>query len=140
MRSILDFIRPPEDADWKSVNRWRWNVTLTLLVLVGGLTWGYGPRGFAGTKDVEQKIKAAVEPIAQKQDEHGRKLDDVAKMVADSLAKGVASEIRLIVAKRCAGGIDAAERERLAAQLDAKQEEYFGYKGFRYPLPSCSEL
>lgn len=140
MRAILDFIRPPEEAGWKGVNRWRWNVAITLLLLVGAVSFGYGPKGFASDSEVDKKIAKAVEPIARKQDEHGRKLDDVARLVSDSLAKGVASEIRLIVAKRCAGGIDAAERERLAAQLDAKQEEFFAYKGYRYPPPTCDEL
>ena len=139
MRELLNFIRPPEDADWKAINRWRWNVCLTLLVLCAGAIFAVSPAGFAYAGDLDKKIKDAIEPIAQQQKVQGEKLDQVSRLLTEQLAATVAAQIRLAVSKRCktAGFV---EREELARELDRLQDQYVTYKGSRYTAPTCGEL
>lgn len=137
MRSILDFVRPPEDADWKHVNRWRWNVSLMLLVLAGTIGWMYKNVAWAG--DVDKKIAAAIEPLTKEQKEQGQKIDIVAKLLTEQLAESKAAEIRLNIAKRCKSN-SASEREALAKEKDRLQEAYKSYKGDYYREPGCGEL
>ena len=146
MREILDFIRPPEEATWKAVNRWRWNVCLSLGLLMLAAGWAYSPRGFAWGSDVDAKVAAAMKPaveaqkaLAEAQVTQGLKIDSLTAIVKNQMANGVAAQIRLTISKRCKtqGYI---ERDELNREKDRLQAEYFSYKGERYPEPTCADL
>lgn len=143
LKDLLDFIRPPEDAQWKSVNRWRWNVTIVTAVTVLGLGWGYGPRGFARAGDIDKKIETVVEsklaPVVKEQKEQRALLDKVSNLLTDQLSATVAAQIRLNISKRCKT-TDFNEREELAREKDRLQGQYKSYAGEYYREPSCADL
>lgn len=137
MKEILNFIRPPEDADWKHVNRWRWNVTLTLLAIVIAVALLSRTVAFAG--DVDKKISAAIEPIAKEQRAQGEKIDKVTRLLTEQLAATVAAQIRLTISKRCKTQ-GFVEREELNRERDRLQQQYREYKGELYSEPQCGDL
>jgi hypothetical protein len=137
VKEILDFIRPPEDATAKQVNRWRWNVCLTLLVLVGSVGWLY--KSVAWAESVEKKIAAAIEPIAKEQHAQGAKIDTVTRLLTEQLAATVAAQIRLTISKRCKATA-FADREELNREKDRLQAQYREYKGELYVEPGCADL
>jgi hypothetical protein len=139
MQWLLDFIRPPEDAEWKTVNRWRWNVAMTLLVLSALVAWAYGPKGFAGDALVDQKIADAQRPLMEAQKKTNDKVDRMSTLLMNQLANSKAAEIRLNISKRCKSN-SIPERDYLAAEKDRLQEEYISLKGVRYVEPTCAEL
>jgi hypothetical protein len=137
MREILNFLRPPEDADWKTVNRWRWNVCATLLcILVVG---GVALKNVAWASDLDKKIADAIKPIAQEQQEQRILLDNVSKLLTEQLSATVAAQIRLNISKRCKT-TDFTTREELAREKDRLQTQYRTYKGEYYREPGCAEL
>jgi hypothetical protein len=139
MRWLLDFIRPPEDADWKKVTRWRWNVCLILIVLVAYAIVAATPLGYAKAGETERKIAAAIEPIAKEQKEQRTSLDNLSKLITEQLAASLATQIRAVTLKRCkVTGSD--ERDELTREIDRLQDLFIGYKGSRYSVPSCAEL
>ncbi len=135
MEWLLNFLRPPEDASPKSIRRWNFNVSITMLILGGFCIFSVSPYGFAWAGDmrqVDQKIEKAVAPTNQK-------LDSLAKLVTDSLATGKAAAIRSVISKRCKTQ-GFMERDELAREKDRLQEEYRTLKGEFYREPECSQL
>jgi hypothetical protein len=143
LKDLLNFVRPPEDADWKSVNRWRWNVCLTLAALVIGMGWAFSPKGFAWAGDIDKKIEQVVEeklsPVVKEQKEQRALLDNVSRLLTDQLSATVAAQIRLNISKRCKT-TDFLAREELAREKDRLQGQYRSYAGEYYREPSCSDL
>jgi hypothetical protein len=144
MRELLNFVRPPEDADWKHVNRWRWNVCLTLLVLgVATAAASFGPTRFARADEVDRKIAPAlqekIDPIAKEQREQRVVLDRVSRLLTEQLAESVAAQIRLNISKRCKA-TTFEERDALVREKDRLQDQYRTYTGELYREPSCAEL
>lgn len=141
MRAILDFIRPPEDAEWKHVNRWRWNVTLTLLVLAGGCGWAYGPKGFAWANDMDTKIDSKLKPVVESQQRTDAKVDKLSVLILEQLASKTAADIRLNISTRCRTPVaDQRKRDELWVEKERLQDQYEAYKGKRAPEPSCADL
>jgi hypothetical protein len=139
MRELLNFIRPPENADWKEVNRWRWNVCLTLMILVAAVSWSYGPKGHASEAVVDKKIADAQAPLIEAQKKTDQKVDRMSSLLMNQLANSKAAEIRLNISKRCRSS-DPIVRDQLLNEKDRLQDEYMAIKGYRYVEPACSEL
>lgn len=143
LKDVLNFVRPPEDANWKTVNRWRWNVCLTLTGLVIGMGWAFSPKGFAWAQDLDKKIETVVEsklaPVVREQKEQRALLDKVSNLLTDQLAATVAAQIRLNISKRCKT-TDFMAREELAREKDRLQGQYRSYANEYYREPSCSDL
>ena len=143
LKDLLNFVRPPEDAEWKSVNRWRWNVCLTLAGLVIATGWAFSSKGFAWAGDLDKKIETAVEaklaPVVKEQQEQRALLNKVSSLLTDQLAATVAAQIRLNISKRCKTTL-FAEREELAREKDRLQGQYKSYAGEYYREPSCADL
>lgn len=144
MKGILDFVRPPENADWKSVNRWRWNVALTLIVLVTGAGFAVSPKGFALASEVEKtidkKIEDKIAPVVKEQQEQRVVLNRMSDLLLNQLMQAKAAEIRLTVSKRCKAQT-FEERDRLNGEKDRLQREYAALNnGVKYDEPGCGEL
>lgn len=141
MRDLLNFIRPPEDASWKRVNRWRWNVCLTLLLVSAALVWLKMTK--ADAAEVDRKITTAIEekiaPIAKEQREQRVVLDRVSQLLTQQLAESTAAQIRLTIAKRCKA-TTYEERDALLREKDRLQGQYRSYMGETYREPTCGEL
>lgn len=137
MRELLNFIRPPEDADWKTVNRWRWNVCLTLLVLTGAVVVLYKQAAWAG--DVDSKIAAASKELKDEQAKTNDKVDRLSGLLIAQLANAKAAEIRLTISKRCKT-TGYVEREELMREKERLQEEYISLRGVKYDEPDCGDL
>lgn len=151
MRAILDFIRPPEDADWRAVNRWRWNVTLSLLAIALILSYAATPWGVVMAHDQDRKITEAVEkkiaPIVTEQRAQGAALkhltsqqDAMTKLLLENLAESTAAKIRLIIAKRCRLPTFDPGRESLNEELRKLEKDYISYAGEAYEKPNCTEI
>jgi hypothetical protein len=140
---LLNFIRPPEDASWKTVNRWRWNVALSLMGLAACAILAYSPYGFAWSGEVDKKIEAAIEakiqPILVEQQAQKLTLESVRGLLIEQLATTKAAQIRLNISKRCKTSSDV-DREELARERDRLQGEYRALKAEYYREPSCGEL
>lgn len=143
LKDLLNFIRPPEDAEWKSVNRWRWNICLIVTILVVGMGWAFSPKGFAKAGDIDKKIETAIEqklaPVVKEQKEQRALLDKVSNLLTDQLSATVAAQIRLNISKRCKT-TDFSEREELAREKDRLQGQYKSYANEYYREPSCADL
>lgn len=144
--SLVDFIRPPEDATPRQVNRWRWNVMMTLLALIGFAAWAASPWGFAYAADIDRKISKAIEPIQGQLTAQGnqltlmsQQLDQTAEDTKEVLIELLATKIRSAVVSRCAA-VGSLERERLTQQIESLERQYMKRAGERYPLPRCDEL
>jgi hypothetical protein len=150
LRDALNFVRPPEDASWKTVNRWRWNVSLTLLVLVilsGVAEAPVGGMRHVRAAELDDRLKEAIDtavtekvnPVAQKVQTVESKVDRMSELLLESLANTLASQIRTNISKRCKT-TGWAEREELNREKDRLQANYRSYKGEFYREPSCSDL
>jgi ABC-type phosphate transport system auxiliary subunit len=137
MRELLNFIRPPESAGWRQINRWRWNVCLSLLVLFAGT--GFLFKQVSWASDVDKKISDAQKPLADAQKKTDEKVDKISVLLTNSLANSKAAEIRLTISKRCKT-VGFIEREELAREKDRLQEEYKTLKGDYYREPQCGDL
>lgn len=137
VKDLLNFVRPPESATWREVNRWRWNVCLTLLVMAGAMLWTV--RTKADASEVDQKISAALAPIAKEQREQRDLLDRFSRLLTAQLAESVAAQIRLNISKRCKA-TTFEERDALVREKDRLQEQFRAYMGEHYREPSCAEL
>lgn len=162
---VLKLLMPPrvEDNGEESDNlyntqkynpatvRWRWAVFWWLVVLTTVLTLfvpfsftkipivsDYMP-GFALAGETEKKIDTAVQPIKKELGEQRQILNSITRQLNDQLANSVATEIRLLISKRCKEP-DHNERDRLWREKDRKQDEYQAMRGQRYTEPSCSDL
>lgn len=126
MQWILDFIRPPEDATWKAVNRWRWNVTITLLVLCVLASVVY-VRGvvFAGDlkKEVAEAVDKKMKPVVEEQVQQRILLNTMNTLLINQLLNTKAAEIRLNISQWCQAKL-YADRDALMKERDRLQGEY----------------
>lgn len=100
-----------------------------------GLFSFIGLQGFLQASDMDNEVK----PIKQELVQQRLFLEQMSKALTDSLAAGVASDIRVKIARRCKEK-DRLERERLNKEIDKLQDQYVEYKTIRYPEPNCDEL
>lgn len=145
LESLLNFIRPPDDADAKTLKRWRWNVALMLLASGIFGFWTLTPFGFARAQEVEAKVKAAVEPI-QKQ------IGDIAEQV-QKLSDALGDTNRLLLRKLSSDLerqiVDAKSRQCKAATVEVAtyfrgqvlelQADYLELTKREFVAPSCAE-
>lgn len=146
MSDLLNFIRPPEDADWKTLNRWRWNVCLSLLVLFIFAGLAMSPWGFLRAEEAERRAASLSVTVDQKiaglqteQKKQGAAIDRVSQLLIEQLATAKAAQIRLVISKRCKT-TGFVERDELQREIERLQEEYMSLKSVKYDAPSCSEL
>ena len=162
-RDFIDWIRPPDLSDGASddekaahrndVNRYRWNVTLSILGLFTFAAWALTDWGFARASEIDPRVKRALEPlqaeiaaIKKAQSDQGQQLDDqngILKLLSSQLnaqlRENTASQIRLLVSQRCKKPV-AEERERLNREIERYQDVYKQYaNGERYTI-RCDEL
>ncbi len=147
VESLLDFIRPPDDADARTIKRWRWNVALTLLAFWAMAFLAFAsPWKFARAGDIDDKVKAAVEPIQQQVATVGRKVDEIAADLTDTkelLIRKLTVELEreILEAKRrqCkAQTIDTVEYFR--KQVIEKLDDYRSLTKREYDVPGCAEV
>ncbi len=138
MQWLIDFFLPLED-DSKAQRRWRRNVGVGMLAGAILFIGAASKWGFAWASDTDNKIKQAIEPIAQQQKIQGDKLDKVSALLTEQLAATVAAQIRLTISKRCKT-TGYSEREELNREKDRLQDQYYAYKGQRYAEPLCGDL
>ncbi len=145
LESLLNFIRPPDDADAKTLKRWRWNVALALLAFTGFGAWTFTPMGFARAQEVEKKITQVVEPIQKQIEQIGKDVDKLASSVAQTkallirkLAADLEREIVDAKSRQCkAQNVEAATYFR--GQVLEKQAEYLDLTQREFRLPACAE-
>jgi septal ring factor EnvC (AmiA/AmiB activator) len=156
LSAIFDWIRPPEPPEGASpaelakyrnaVNRYRWNVSLTLVGVVAVLSWSVTPWGFALASDVDKKVAAAIDPFNRKLQELSGKLDDNARetqqlqqavqsLTISSLeAKLVDTQIR-----KCRADSDSA-REYFRGLVLEYERQYEAIRHTRFNTPACKDL
>lgn len=118
---------------------WRIATLATVLWMLGTFKeYGLGG-GFAYAGEVDQKIAAAIEPVAKEQKEQRQVLETLSRQLNEQLANGVASEIRNLVGRRCSTPKESPERDRLQREIDRKQDEYEALRKSRYPF-GCPDL
>lgn len=125
---------------------WRAGMTIFMIWSVGTFA-GIGFHGFAKANEVDQKIKAAVDPInAQLEEIKAKELSSIKHKLEDSeriqkriLAAQISSQLRDLHRLKCSTG-DAAVRMRMESDIDEAQREYIELTRERYPLPACKDL
>lgn len=162
LKSVLDWLRPPEPPGGsspetcakyrRSVNRWRWNVCLSLLGIFIFLVWAFAG-GFARAGDVDQRVQKAIEPlkleittIKDAQAKQGAQLDaqnrilqKLSDQLAEQLIASTASQIRLLIGERCREPAGSLKRERLNRELEKLQRTYRDQTGADLRI-RCDEL
>lgn len=145
LESLLNFIRPPDDADAKTLKRWRWNVALMLLASGIFGFWTLTPFGFARAQEVEAKVRAAVDPIQQQirevADKVGYLADEVSKtkdLLIRKLAQDLEREIVDAKIRQCKAQTTEAAAYFRAQVLD-KQADYLELTKREFVAPSCAE-
>jgi hypothetical protein len=106
---------------------------------------GYG--GFARGDEVDEKIKAAVDPVKAQLEEIKAKelaaiktqLDTSARTQRKILSAQLSSQLRDLNRLRCTAS-DAAVRGRMENEIEESEMEYQQLTGDRYPLPACKDL
>jgi hypothetical protein len=125
--------------DPKKVRNWR---ILVSVFIVAGLIYGawelgafsrFGFTGVARAADVDEKIKAAIDPLNAKlvtQDGYLKRL----------VKSDLRDELTMNYLKLCTEE-DAAERQHIRDDIEDLQTEYKKLTGGdRYPQPPCSDL
>jgi len=152
IKDVIDFLRPPLDADPKKQHRWQTNVAISLGAVGLFLFWSLTKYGFALASDVQQKVEKAVEPlrteiatIKEVQAEQSKQqaetkviLQRLSDQITDQLISSTGSQIRLLTGKRCKE-FDAAERERINREIEKLQLTYRQQTGDRLQI-RCDEL
>lgn len=117
---------------------WRGALFFHVMWACGWLTiFGIGG-GFAKADDTDSKIAKAVEPIRAEQKRQGDQLATLTDVISDQIVSNIASEIRLLYAKRCKE-TDFQERDRLQDEIDKRQRDYRKYRQNKYEF-SCNDL
>lgn len=117
---------------------WRGALVFHVMWACGWLTiFGIGG-GFAKADDTDNKIAKAVEPIRAEQKKQGKQITDLTDVISDQIVNNIASEIRLLYAKRCKE-TDYQERDRLQREIDNRQRDYRKYRENKYEF-SCNDL
>lgn len=146
LASLLNFIRPPDNSDPKTLKRWRWNVALLLLMLSVFAAWTFTPDGYARAQTVDEKVKAAVEPIQKQVADVDKKVSIIATDLTETktllirkLTQELEREIVDTKLRQCkASTVEAAAYFR--NQLIEKQADYRELtKGPDFVAPSCAE-
>lgn len=143
---ILNFVRPPDDADPKTLKRWHWNAAL---MLIGGFVfavWSWTPFGYARAQEVEKKIAAAVEPIQQQVAAVDGKVEKIAadltytkELLIRKLTVELEREILEAKRRQCkAQTIDTVEYFR--KQVIEKLDDYRSLTKREYDVPGCAEV
>jgi len=164
IQAVIDWLRPPPDlpegssAEAKAkhrnaVSRYRQNVTYSLLGIFVFGAWSLSPWGFARANDVDQHVQKALEPIQTEiatikdaQTRQGKQLDEQNKILtrlsdqlSEQLIASTASQIRILIGKRCKEPPGSGERERINRELEKLQLLYKEKTGDRLQI-TCSEL
>lgn len=145
LESFLNFVRPPDEADAKTLKRWRWNVALMLIAGFVFAVWTRTPFGYALAQDVDQKVAAAVEPIQkqiaevdEKVSKVGQDLTATRKLLLKKLQRDLEREITDAKVRQCkAASVEMADYFRKLV-LD-RQAEYKDLVGEDFDAPSCAE-
>lgn len=151
-KEVIDFLRPPLDADPKKQHRWQTNVAISLGATAVFVFWSMTKYGFALAGDVQEKVQLAVEPlraeiatIKQVQEEQSKQqtetkiiLQRLSEQITDQLITSTGSQIRLLTGKRCKE-LDSNERERINREIDKLQLTYRQQTGDRLSI-RCDEL
>lgn len=106
-----------------------------------------GFHGFAKANEVDQKIKAAVDPLYSQLEEIKTKelatiktqLEDGARTQKRILAAQISAQLRDLNRLKCSTG-DAVVRSRMEQDIEDAEQEYRLLTGERYPLPACKDL
>lgn len=147
VNDLLAFIRPPDSADTRLTNRWHWNVALTLMVFWAMAFLAFAsPWKFARAGDIDDKVKAAVEPIQQQVATVGRKVDEIAadltytkELLIRKLTVELEREILEAKRRQCkAQTIDTVEYFR--KQVIEKLDDYRSLTKREYDVPGCAEV
>jgi len=154
LKFLLVYPPTPPQSDDKDEQRLyrialhRWTFKVSLAVLTFGVvgSWAFTPWGFARADDIKAKVDEAIAPITAEVAQVKKQLTDInsqvevnSRRLSLALANGIASELRFIQAKRCKEQ-SPAERDRLIAESDRKQDEYRELRGEYYRIPRCEDL
>lgn len=132
-------------TDPESQRKWRVTTSLILLSLMLFMFWALGTMqhvgqpGFAYAADVDKRIDARLQPIAQEQQGQRELLNVVSQQLKDSLSEGKSAEIRALALKRCREKSDL-EKEDLNKEIDRKQAEFFKLVERYYRIEECNVL
>lgn len=120
---------------------------LVFVVWGAGFLAPLGLSGFAKANEVDQKIKAAVDPIYEQLEaiksrelkEINNKLETGERMQKRILATQISAQLRDLNRMRCSTS-DNTLRSRMEQDIEEAELEYKGLTGERYPLPACKDL
>lgn len=152
IKDIIDFLRPPLEADPKKQHLWQTNVSITLGFMVAFCFWSLTKYGFALADDVQGRVEKAVEPlrveiatikkVQAEQSKQQAETKDILKrlsdQITDQLVASTGSQIRLLTGKRCKER-DPTERERINREIEKLQLTYRQQTGDRLQI-RCDEL
>lgn len=143
------------DDNPTAVRRWRLTVSQLLFAIVGfclftaaAMTTGVPLAGeLVWEQNVRHKVEETAKPLKEQLEavkaEQGKQRDlltRIAASVDQQLMQSKASQIRLLVLKRCRATPNSVERESITREIEQAQEEYAAIRGGPYAPPSCSDL
>lgn len=144
-------IRPPTpDALPDALNRWRWIVSGSIVagglvlatMLVVSTGWFEKFPGVAMAADVDQqidkKIEEALQPVLDKLDAQGTKLDAQDVYLKRLVSKDIRADIYEKLTAFCAA--EQRQKARIRSELDELQVEFREATGERYPEPRCEDI
>lgn len=104
-----------------------------------GLLAPMGMNGFVFAGEVDDKIRAAVEPIRAELGQVAAKVARTEEISKRILIGQIAAQLRDLNRLRCTTS-DHEVRRRMERDIEEGEQEYKALTGERYPLAACGEL